>query len=141
MDEKLFNNYMTEIFRLYAYNNEELELRSPEDSTSVYLYCTKFDEPLEIAERTDEGTWILFLRDAFGTIIESEYLEVGTFYNNFFEIIYNDLYDDSLNLDDEEDDEKCEKISNELEEFLNDDEEEKCDSNIQIQVNKVINKN
>lgn len=136
MEDKLFNSFMSKVFSLYVEDPEEFEVRTSDDGTA-YLYCVKYIEPICIAERTEHGQWKLFLVDVFGSLVDVQYFEEFSFFNNFFETIYKER----LNIcDDEVDDIIDDDIDDVVDETSEDLEKECSEKNIQIQVNKVINK-
>lgn len=140
MEDKLFNSFMSKVFSLYVEDPEEFEVRTSDDRTA-YLYCVKYIEPVCIAERSEHGQWKLFLVDVFGSLVDVQYFEEFSFFNNFFETIYKER----LNIcDDEVDDIIDDDIDADIDDVVNEtseDLEKECsEKNIQIQVNKVINK-
>ena len=136
MEDKLFNSFMSKVFSLYVEDPEEFEVRTSDDGTA-YLYCVKYIEPICIAERSEHGQWKLFLVDVFGSLVDVQYFEEFSFFNNFFETIYKER----LNIcDDEVDDIIDDDIDDVVDETSEDLEKECSEKNIQIQVNKVINK-
>ena len=135
MENKLFNSFMSKVFRLYVEDPEEFEVRTSDDG-SAYLYCVKYIEPVCIAERYDNGKWKLFLTDVFGSLVDVQYFEEYSFFNNFFETIYKER----LNICDSDIDDIDDDIDDVVDETSEDLEKDCSEKNIQIQVNKVINK-